>query len=158
MTELSQLRAPVVGGATSSERINAHHNGFGPRGVTPSREDRSVLLAAAHPGLRAVDNTKPGLSNCSPAAISACKPLRASCRSLSVTDNDAISVAAIFIESKKKKRRCWDVGGGIRFNSKCVVIRYWSDDSIQPSFSTVQRGKYWHGCAPTRSCFKPECC
>lgn len=69
---------------------------LGPRGAARSQEDRSALLAAAHAGLRAVDKTKPRLFNCSPAAISACK---APCVSLSVRDNDAISVCIIFIES-----------------------------------------------------------
>lgn len=75
---------------------------LGPRGVTRSQEDRSVVLPAAHAGLRAVDRNKAGLSNCSPAAISACKPLCGSCAPLSVRDNDVISVCMIFIESKKK--------------------------------------------------------
>lgn len=72
---------------------------LGPRGAARSQEDRSASLAAAHAGLRAVDKTKPRLSNCSPAAISACKAPCGSCGSLSVRDNDAIPVCIIFIES-----------------------------------------------------------
>lgn len=74
---------------------------LGPRGVTQSQEDRSVVLPAAHAGLHAVDRNKAGLSNCSPAAISACKWLCGPCVSLSVRDNDVICVGIVLIESKK---------------------------------------------------------
>lgn len=74
---------------------------LGHRGVTRSQEDRSVVLPTAHAGLHAVDRNKAGLSNCSPAAISACKLLCGSCVALSVRDNDVISVCIIFTESEK---------------------------------------------------------
>lgn len=73
---------------------------IGPRGVTQSQKDRSVVLPAAHAGLYAVDRNKAGLSNCSAAAISACKSLCGSGVSLSVRDNDVISVCIIVTESK----------------------------------------------------------
>lgn len=112
----------------------------GPRGVTRSQEDRSVVLPAAHAGLRPVDRTKARLSNCSPAAICACDPLRGSCVSLSVRDNDVISVCIIFIQSKKKKKI-----------SKSVCRRKPENkDYVQPSSrgraGILRRDKTVHAC------------
>lgn len=74
---------------------------LGPQGSQTKSGGLISCALAAHAGLHTIDRNKAGLSNCSPAAISACKWLCGACESLSVRDNDAISVSTVLIESKK---------------------------------------------------------